>query len=184
MLLGNAVIGLATLVSFLAGIFASTGYERALRAVSQDRAVLLCLFIFLMGTLISTAKDIKDIEGDAACGVKNLFTVFGKKKAKIAVTALVFLVFNIPNLYVWNAYAYVLSLVAAALYFMFENIVIVYVAAMLCTGLVLEGVLSVKDKKCSSCSGRSGHKRRVVIEEIRKKRQEPQPVERKRIIRK
>lgn len=121
-LFGNILIGIALFLSFWVGIFASGYYP-----VAFQRAWFLSGLIFIFGAALSMTKDIKDIEGDAANNIENLFTIYGKKHGKRIATGLAFIVFNIPTVVCSSGIIFLLSLLAAGLYYKFESIKSVYI---------------------------------------------------------
>lgn len=90
--LGNISMGAGMVISFLVGYSAIGGFSFNL----EKNALLFLLIAFLYTTIGTTVKDIKDLRSDATFGVKNLFTVFGKKKGKNVVTSALFVTLNSP----------------------------------------------------------------------------------------
>lgn len=87
-LLSTFMIALATLSAVLSGFYA-VSQEKTLPAFLMRYIVLFLVCI----TLLVTVKDIKDIEGDRAVGLKTLPVIFGKKNGKRVVGFLVGLAF-------------------------------------------------------------------------------------------
>lgn len=123
---GNFAIGFAILISFFMGIF-SSGYQ----LVNVFRLLPVCLMMFLFTTLLTLAKDIKDVEGDTKAQVMNLFTSYGKKDAKQLITALIFTTLNVALVFHFHLLIVLLSLFAAFIYYKFENIVGVYISGVI-----------------------------------------------------
>jgi len=123
---GNFVIGISLAISFLIGIYSASGEL----IILTHRALFLLAFIIILGTVISLAKDIKDIEGDKKAKIKNLFTLYGKKRGKTILIVLIFLTLNIPALALGILTIFLLSLTACYLYYRFESIKGVYIISI------------------------------------------------------
>jgi len=123
---GNFVIGISLAISFLIGIYSAGG-----ELIILTHLVLFFLvFIIILGTIISLAKDIKDIEGDKKAKIKNVFTLYGKKRGKAILIVLIFLTLNIPVLALGILTVFLLSLTACYLYYRFESIKAVYIISI------------------------------------------------------
>jgi len=125
--LGNFVIGVSLTISFLMGVY-SSGMSAI---ILTNNIVCLAFLIGIFGTIITVAKDIKDIEGDKKAKVKNLFTLYGKKRGKAIVIALIFLTLNIPALVLGIWTIFLLSLIACYFYYRFESIKAVYTVSVI-----------------------------------------------------
>ncbi len=91
-ILGNILIGVALASSFTAG-FLSLGDPADLFGRTN-----LTFFIVLLvfGAAITLTKDLKDIRGDTAQEVKNIYLVYGRKKGKKIVIVLLFVSLVFP----------------------------------------------------------------------------------------
>ncbi len=89
-IMAPVLIGFATLMVYLVGYFAG---DFTKDITIKPFAFQVGSLILLYTTLIITAKDYKDYEGDCRNNVKTIFTAFGINKGKIIVSALVFLTF-------------------------------------------------------------------------------------------
>ncbi|VAX36802.1 hypothetical protein MNBD_UNCLBAC01-1306 [hydrothermal vent metagenome] len=124
-LLGNLVIGLSLAISFWAGLFSSDDPY-----VFHKRHVFLGVLLFIIGTVISLSKDIKDVEGDKQCGIDNLFTSYGKAKGKLITSFCIFAALSIPAVLFVSLAIFILSLIAVFLYYKFETIQGVYLCSL------------------------------------------------------
>jgi 4-hydroxybenzoate polyprenyltransferase len=123
---GNVLIGLSVAFSFSVGFLAS-GREDVLTA----RMGFLFWLVFLLGTVISLAKDIKDIDGDKQNGVVNLFTLYGEKKAKMLVSGLMFVVLSISAVLFLDPVLLLVNVVSVFFYYRRSSIIVVYLAGMI-----------------------------------------------------
>ncbi len=105
----TSVLGLASVVCFLIGYLSGYG------TLSQG-IMLVCFIIFLVSSLLTTVKDIKDYSGDKKEGVRNIFTVFGKKKGKNIASVNLLVSFLLPLVVINRAvdfiFLFVLSFIA------------------------------------------------------------------------
>jgi len=131
-ILGNVIIGISVLIAFLIGIY-SSGRTNILTA----RVLFLAGIIFLFATALTLAKDIKDIEGDEKNGIKNLFTIYGKRKGKKITTILIFFILNVPAIVYLDLNILLFSLIAAGLFYKFDSIKSVYISGSLVTLLTV-----------------------------------------------
>jgi 4-hydroxybenzoate polyprenyltransferase len=122
---GNLLIALAIWLSFLMGAWAAGG-----PGFNFVYLFPVGFLMFLFSTVLTLAKDIKDIDGDRRAGVRNLFTMYGKADAKKIITALIFFVLNIPLLVYFHLSIFVISLIAALVYYRWESIIGVYVSGV------------------------------------------------------
>lgn len=125
---GYAVIGTAMMLSFLMGI-----YSAPYVPVSIDKTIVVFLsFLFMYGSVVPMAKDLKDIEGDSQNGVRNLFTWLGKKRGKqlyvliffaaqVASPAILLHTFHVPIL---------IGLFTCAIFYKTESLKFVYVVGI------------------------------------------------------
>ena len=128
-LMGYIVIGVSMALSFISGKFAAS-YEPDFPGLNMWKFLI---WVFLYGTAIPIAKDLKDIEGDKAEKVSNLFTALGKSRAK-KVFALLFFTVQCATLLI--APQFWLPIIAAAvistvIYFKTESLAFVYCTAFL-----------------------------------------------------
>jgi len=106
-LFGNVLIGLSLFLSYLIGIYAAS----KMNTLTADLGIL-ALIIFIFGTVISMAKDIKDIEADKKQNIKNIFTMYGKEKGKWVTLVFIFIILNIPTVIFLNLFIFLLSILA------------------------------------------------------------------------
>lgn len=177
-LIGNLIIGLGAVLAFLTGVFSGVDPQAVSQIFTGDKAAFLLAFVFVAGFFFSMLEGIKDVEGDRWCGVRNLFTLLGKKRAKIVMVVIVLVVCNAPNLLMPNVYVYVISIVAAFFFARWERSWGVYCAALCVIGLTAYGALTVKEKPCRSCGGEKALRRRIVIDYVRKQMMEQDTVNR------
>ncbi len=131
--MGNIIIGLSLMLSMHAGLYcASYGYPAELIIFSKH-GLMLSVVMFLLGCVISTVKDIKDIKSDKAHGISNCFTVFGKTKGKWIVCALVFITFALLGLLLKSTFVIILAFMIALIFYIFETIKGVYLLGILLT---------------------------------------------------
>jgi len=123
-LAGNILIGASLLLSFFIGVY-SSGKTQLMTA----QVILLSFLIFLFGVIATLAKDIKDIQGDRKDDIKNLFTIYSKRKGKIFVTLLIFITFTIPAIVFKLISIFILSLLVCFFYYNYENVKVVYAGA-------------------------------------------------------
>lgn len=79
-LLASVCIGIATLASMLLGFFL-VSENQELAAFPGSIAVLVVLFM----SLITNVRDLKDLEGDAAAGIRTLPTLLGDRRARVVI---------------------------------------------------------------------------------------------------
>lgn len=139
---GLPAIGGAVVVSFFTGIASSYPFVRFGAVMRSPYALRYTVFLFLVGTLIPLIKDIKDIAGDTAAGVRNLFTLYGKKRGTALTCGLVFCAFNVGHLVLgrFDALILILSALACWLCARRESIKGVYILAMAVTLWVTVGM--------------------------------------------
>jgi len=125
-LFGNVLIGLSLFLSYLIGIYAASDGN----TLTVDLGIL-ALIIFIFGTVISMAKDIKDIEADKKQNIKNLFTMYGKEKGKWVTLVFIFIILNIPTVIFLNIFIFLLSILACYVYHRFESIRGLYLVSMI-----------------------------------------------------
>jgi len=124
--LGNLLIGSSLVISFMVGVLAFGNFE----LLFEENIVRYIFLIFLLSTVVTFTKDLKDIKADSKYGIKNFYTVFGKEKGKIIVTVLVSLVLNIPVIilreFMFAPFILAISLLTAYLYYKKEDEKLVY----------------------------------------------------------
>jgi 4-hydroxybenzoate polyprenyltransferase len=118
------VIGWGSSLSFLVGYFMGT----PLVHLSLPKDVLLfAVVIFIAFSLGPLTKDLKDYEGDRQNGVKTLFTVFGKQKAKKIVAVLLWISLLVPLFIFHTSFDYLilgaLATVTSVLFYFRERLV-------------------------------------------------------------
>ncbi len=115
-IISSIFVGMGSLIAFLIGYFAPSlesvamnglyvngiyvktyGIERSFPPVNYETLVigLLILIVFSIGPLL---RDLEDYEGDKKAGVKNIFTIYGKRKGIKITSILLFLSFISPLL--------------------------------------------------------------------------------------
>ena len=88
--LAPVLIGFATLMVYLIGYFTRDFIQDL---TIKPFALRVGALVFVYTSLIITAKDYKDYEGDRRNNVKTIFTVFGINKGKKIVSAILFITF-------------------------------------------------------------------------------------------
>jgi len=135
-LFGNLAIGLSLVISFAMGIF-STG---DIDLIFNDKIFLFSIIIFILGSIITLIKDIKDLKGDKKHGIKNIFSLFGKQKGKIIVTTLLFFALNLPGLILKDILilpvTFIFSLFTCYIYYKKEKIKLIYIMSMLLAAFI------------------------------------------------
>ena len=106
-LLGTFFIGIGSSLLFFLGYFSQGG-------ILNFEIIFIGVTIFLVGSLATTVKDITDYEGDKRYGVKNIFTIFGKKRGKQLSLTLMGVSFLLPLLLV-NSFFDIIFFVGAAI---------------------------------------------------------------------
>lgn len=96
-------IGAGSMMAFFYGYFVPSPsmirYEWFIYStIPNMETIFIGILIFVILSVGSTIKDIKDYEGDRKAGVKNIFTVFGIEKGTKIATVLIFLAINMPLL--------------------------------------------------------------------------------------
>jgi len=84
-MLASALIGIATLAIMLLGFFLASENQK-IAAFPGSIAVLVVLFM----TLVANARDLKDIDGDAAAGIWTIPTLLGGRCSRIVIGAMMF----------------------------------------------------------------------------------------------
>jgi 4-hydroxybenzoate polyprenyltransferase len=94
-LFAPAFIGIGAFLVFLMGYYSQASAWNA-------EVTLIALLLFVTVSVGTVIKDLKDIEGDKAAGVKTLFTVFGRGMGKKVSIVFLFVSFLAPLILVWN----------------------------------------------------------------------------------
>ncbi len=127
--LGNALIGLALVLSFMGG-FLSVG---SLADLFDQKNIAFYLVLWAFGTVITLTKDLKDIDGDAVHKVSNIYSIFGRANGKNIVLALLFMVMVLPFVFIHHVPRMLVVILLAVwtcyLYYKRENERIVYIMA-------------------------------------------------------
>ncbi|MFZ1020084.1 MAG: UbiA family prenyltransferase [Minisyncoccia bacterium] len=115
-ILNSFLVSLACLSVILAGFF----------LVNQDPSVLafspsLVLAIIIFFTAVANIRDIKDVEGDRADGIKTLPTILGIKKAKKIIAGIICFFFLLIPWYFNFSYLYIPAIVASIFSWHFIN---------------------------------------------------------------
>jgi 4-hydroxybenzoate polyprenyltransferase len=109
-IINSFLVGLACLSVIMAGFF----------AISADKSILafpptLVLALIIIFTVVTNIRDIKDIDGDRADGIKTLPVLLGLKKSKMLIAGTIcFFFLLIPN-YFNIKYLFIPSLIASIL---------------------------------------------------------------------
>jgi 4-hydroxybenzoate polyprenyltransferase len=115
-LVNSFLVSLACLSVIMAGFF----------AVSTDKSILtfppsLVLALIIFFTAVTNIRDIKDIDGDRADGIKTLPVLLGLKKAKMLVAGTICFFFLLIPTYFNIPYLYIPAIVASSLLWYFTN---------------------------------------------------------------
>jgi len=129
---GNIIIGISILIAFWVGIYSSGSGDILAKPI-----VFLSGLIFLLGMVLTLAKDIKDIEGDKQNGVVNLFTIYGREKGKRITAFLIFVSLMVPAIVYLDLTIFVFSLAAVIYYYKRESIFGIYISGVLVVFLVV-----------------------------------------------
>lgn len=126
--LGNIVIGIALVLSFIIGVFTMWSWDVSVLFATKN--IIFMLLIMLFGTFVTLSKDLKDMGADQQFGISNLYTRLGKKRGKKAVTILLLFILNTPILLIKDISILFVtlftSLVVSYLYYTKESVPIVY----------------------------------------------------------
>ena len=125
---GYIVIGLALSLCLYVGFFAVNPYT-----VVPLKFIYFTVFVFIFGSVLPLAKDIKDIEGDKSQHIVNVFTLFPRDKAKKIVMGILFCVLNLPAFFGYSFVIIPLSVLALWIFYKWESIRVIYVVGMLIT---------------------------------------------------
>lgn len=83
---GNILIGFSLATSFMGGFLSLGNAYDLLRGEN----VAFSAALLILGTVMTLAKDLKDIHGDSQQGIKNVYSVYGKENGKKIVILLLF----------------------------------------------------------------------------------------------
>ncbi len=115
--LGQIIIGISLILCFAVGFLVVND----LAYILNIKNIQFCTILFFFGLVTSFTKDFKDIKGDSRNKVINFYTLFGKEKGKNIVTALLFLVLNLPTFFIreitFLTIALILSIITSYLYY-------------------------------------------------------------------
>jgi 4-hydroxybenzoate polyprenyltransferase len=109
-LLASVFIGIATLAVMLLGFFLVSA-DRAVTAFPAPFALLVVLFMMF----ISNVRDLKDIEGDAAAGIRTLPTILGERRSRMVIGAMMFVAYALVPLFIPRLVLWLPSLIAGFL---------------------------------------------------------------------
>lgn len=115
-LLNSFLVGLACLSVIMAGFF----------AVSNDKNILafppeLVLALIVFFTAVTNIRDIKDIEGDRADGIKTLPVILGLENSKKLIAGVICIFFLLIPRYFQISYLYMPAIFASILLWYFTN---------------------------------------------------------------
>lgn len=125
---GHLVIGTSIFFSFYAGLSINNVPTSAMVV----KAYIVGAYLGLLGTILSLAKDLKDLEGDSREGVANLFTLAGKERGKLLFILLYALVLLSSLFILYKQKLEVVSFVIllAYLYYKREKLSYVYISGI------------------------------------------------------
>ena len=128
---GNLLIGISLVISFIVGVLSISD----LGILFEVKNITYSFILFLLGTVVTFAKDIKDVKSDYKFGIKNFYTIYGKEKGKRIVIFLVFLILNTPAFILKNLVllplTFIVSLSACYIYYKKEDEKPVYIVSAL-----------------------------------------------------
>ncbi len=130
-LLGNALIGVALIISFVTGLMV----DGNLLVLLSQKNVLFAVALGIVASMVTLTKDLKDSEGDSKHHIKNIITIYGTKKGKNIISIIVFVVLTIPPLlfreFILVPISILFGLAAALIYYKKESEKVVYAIATL-----------------------------------------------------
>jgi 4-hydroxybenzoate polyprenyltransferase len=87
-ILASALIGISTLAIMMLGFFLISN-NQTITAFPAPIALLAFLFM----TLSANLRDLKDIKGDAAAGIRTIPTLLGDKRSRMVIGAMMFIAY-------------------------------------------------------------------------------------------
>jgi 4-hydroxybenzoate polyprenyltransferase len=114
--LASPLLAFNALLIAMAGFFLISANQKILAFPIET------IWFMLIGfSIVTNLKDIKDIEGDRAAGIKTLPVIFGQEKAKKIITIAAIIFILIFAVYKQNSYLIFSSVIISALFYLITS---------------------------------------------------------------